>query len=119
MLSTRHRYRNHRPNKRRLPARYLVKATFFGGPEDGFSQRIARVPKFIRIIHNGTQIAALDQLHQEPEETDIVYVYRRTTGKHRPGMVRASYTFQDPQPRMGRIAHPYGWPAWVKEQLVK
>ncbi len=117
MASPRHRYRSVRPIKRRRPARHLVTATFQGGPEDGLVLRISRVPKFLRIIHNGGHIAALDQLHQDPEETDIVYAYRRITGKHRPGIMRATYTWHLPQPRMSRIAHPYGWQAWVKEQL--
>jgi hypothetical protein len=119
MRSPRHRYRTHaHPRRiRRRPARHLVTATFIDGPEHGLTLRIQRVPKFLRIIHNGIQVAALDQLGMDPEETDIVYAYRRTTGKHRPGIMRATYTYQLPQPRMARIAHPFGWQAWVKEQL--
>ncbi len=119
MRSPRHRYRSHAHPRRIHPrrAKHLVTATFLCGPEHGLTLRIPRVPTFLRVIHNGTHIAALDQLHHEPEETDIVYAYRRVTGKHRPGIMRATYTYQDPQPRMGRIAHPHGWPAWGKEQL--
>lgn len=119
MPSPRHRYRSVRRIKRRPPPRHFVKATFVGGPEDSLTLRIARVPKFLRIIHNGTHVAAMDRLNQDPEQTDIVYAYRRLTGKHRPGIMRATYIYHDPQPRMARLAHPYGWQAWVKEQLGK
>jgi len=89
------------------------------GPEAGITLPVTRAPRFLRIVHNGAHIAALDQLDQEPEETEIIYIYQRLgplpADKQNP---TAEYRFYPVQPPDRRARHPYGWEAWVKEQLA-
>lgn len=115
------RYRTHRHPRRKLKltrARF-TSAYFLDGPEAGLRLRLTRDPILLRIAHNGGQVAALDQLGMEPEETDILFVYHRITPRPKHGSIRATYKFHLPQPPDSRARHSYGWPCWVKEQLAK
>ena len=94
--------------------------TLIDGPEAGITLHITRPARFLRIVHNGGHVAALDQLDQQPEETELVFVYQRIgplpADKQNP---TADYRFHTPQPPDRRARHPYGWEAWVREQLLE
>lgn len=92
--------------------------TLLDGPEAGITLSVTRTPRFLRIIHNGAHIAALDELDQQPEETEIIYIYQRIGPLPAAAQCPAAdYQFYHSQPPDRRARHPYGWESWVREQL--
>ncbi len=113
----RHLYhRSHRPQRkiRRRPAA----PTFLDGPAAGEVLHLARAPRFLRITQNGPCFRALDGAGDEPEETELIYVYqiegRPTECRRR--ACQSSYHFFPEQPTDSRIRLTHAWRGWVGEQ---
>ncbi len=104
------------PRRRRLITK---PATFVGGPATGEPFVLTRAPRFLRVTQNGPCFRVLDQPGDEPEETELIYVYRlsgRVTECPRKA-ARSTYQFLTEQPKDGRVRTTWAWRGWSQEQL--
>ena len=58
----------------------MASASCYGGPADGVTFTLARLPKILRVTRNAEKFDALDLLDDEPYEDEIVCVYRMWGG---------------------------------------
>lgn len=99
--------------------------TFLDGPAQGETLQLKRSPRFLRVTQNGPVFDALDQLDDEPEETEIIYVYEivepprgyvtTTTGIY----PIAQYRFITPPPGDGLVRRTHAWRGWTTRQAKK
>jgi hypothetical protein len=94
-----------------------MKCTLLDGPESGEEFEIERAPLFLRITHNGTQSQALDKECQEPNPTDIVYIYLRE-GSQRQARTEnsANYHLHTEYPKDCFVMENHSWRGWVSRQ---
>lgn len=85
----------------------------FDGPAAGEHLPIERAPRYLRVTQNGITFRALDQLDDEPEETEIIYVYHLTGS--RSGIPR--YTYLPNQPADPLVRKDYEWRGWVTRRI--
>ena len=93
--------------------------TFLDGPAQGEILHLKRAPRFLRVTQNGPVFDALDQLEDEPEETELIYVYEitgpvtgivtTTTGT----FPIAQYRFITPPPGDGLVRRTHAWRGWT------
>ena len=92
--------------------------TFLDGPAIGEILPLTRAPRFLRVTQNGPCFRTLENFTDEPEETELIYVYqiigRPTEDRHIAAQV--SYTFLHPQPKDSRIRLTWAWRGWTQEQ---
>ena len=106
--------------------------TFIDGPAEGVRLELARAPLYLRAVHTmfgpeGKPVLwdALDKLHDRPEPTENIYVYRlvkhegsmficrRGRGK-RGGLCQiASYAYVAEQPPYDVLRNNAKWAEWV------
>lgn len=88
-----------------------MKCTLLDGPVAGENLEILRAPLFLRITQNGLSIHALDQEHQEPTQTDIVYIYVREGPQS-----NATYRIHTHNPKDSFVMQNHSWRGWVCRQ---
>ena len=82
--------------------------TLLDGPAAGEVFETLRHPKLIRITQNGITFRALDGFGDEPEETELIYIYQRGTD--------STYRFTDPQPKDHQVRLTQCWRGWAERQ---
>ena len=85
------------------------------GPAAGVRLTLTRTPKLLRITQNGPCFRALDQLNDDTEPTELIYVYQRT-GPRLP-VTTATYQLLTPQPFDNQIRETEDWREWNATQL--
>ena len=83
--------------------------TFLDGPAKGEVLRLKAAPLFLRVVQNGPCFDALDMPGDEPEPTELVYVYLRTGGT----FTTATYQLLDRQPTDDEARNIALWQAWA------
>jgi hypothetical protein len=93
--------------------------TFIDGPARGEALPLKRSPRLLRVTQNGPVFDALDQLEDEPAETELIYVYvlaapvqawvTTTAGR----FPVAEYRFIDPPPGDGLVRQTHAWRGWT------
>lgn len=94
--------------------------TFIDGPAKGQVLQLKRAPIFLRVVQNGCSFDGLDQIGDEPEETEIIYVYQImerpaghvSTAKGTYPIAR--YRLFDPQPLDSQIRQDHAWKGWTQ-----
>jgi hypothetical protein len=102
---------------------------FLDGPASGVCLKLRRAPIFLRVVRKAAgKWDALDQLDDEPEDMETVYVYRLVPGTEYHAHVwpsplglsgwisGADYEFISQQPNDGEIRSIAAWRAWVETQ---
>lgn len=115
-------HRDH-PARRKARARFRrifrsLSPVFLDGPAVGEILRITRAPGFLRVTQNGPCFRALDNPGDEPEETELIYVYENTGRITRDPVLanRTTYRFLPIQPKDNRIRLTHAWRAWATSQ---
>jgi hypothetical protein len=98
--------------------------TFIDGPAKGEVLHLKRAPKFLRVTQNGLVFDGLDQLGDEPEETELIYVYQICEPVA--GMITttrgvfpiARYRHVQPQPEDHQVRLTHCWRAWTEKQAL-
>ncbi len=93
--------------------------SFIDGPAAGESLPLKRTPRLLRVTQNGPIFDALDQLEDEPDETELIYVYQLVAAPQ--GWVTtatgrypiAEYRFIDPPPGDGLVRRTHAWRGWT------
>lgn len=98
--------------------------TFWDGPAKGEKLSLGRAPEFLRVVidADGT-IDALDQLDDQPEPDEEIYVYRQipgtlsggfacTRGKGCRRLIFADYRLCETQPEAAVLRDNVRWQAW-------
>ena len=96
--------------------------TFLDGPAQGEALQLKRTPVYLRVVQNGPVFDALDQLGDEPEETELIYVYQITgpvqawTLTPQGRIPVATYRHVQPQPHDQQVRLTHCWRAWTERQ---
>lgn len=93
--------------------------SFLDGPAQGETLPLTRTPRLLRVTQNGPVFDALDQLADEPAETELIYVYELveppsvwvTTANGRHPV--AQYRFITPPPGDGLVRLTHAWRGWT------
>lgn len=106
---------------------------FLDGPAGGVKLALRRIPILLRVVRAGRRWDALDQLDDEPEPRETIFVYRRADdvpirkyficsrgrGKRESGLYwEASYRVLPEQPADDQVRSTEAWQTWAAEQLV-
>jgi hypothetical protein len=107
---------------------------FLDGPAAGEWLQLRRVPMLLRVVQDGDEWDALDQLKDEPKQSETIHVYRRrddlqvskyhilTSRPRRAGsgwFWTASYSVVPDQPGDDQVRSTDAWRAWVSAWLEK
>ena len=86
---------------------------FVDGPSEGICFNHERDPLFLRITQNGITFRCLAGFGDEPEETELIYVYRRCNRANG----TSNYAFINPQPFDPMIRETHSWRGWAERQI--
>jgi hypothetical protein len=104
--------------------------SFADGPARGQVLSLSRAPKLLRVVECGGKWDALDQIDDEPEMLETIYVYRidpasvgrghvslRGKGGRREGrwFIMATYHFIEEQPDDADMRDNAKWRDWTTE----
>jgi hypothetical protein len=105
--------------------------TFLDGPAAGTTLQLRRLPKLLRVVIDGTDVDALDQLEDKPKARESVYVYVRrddmpiskyhlycgSSSKRSGWYYTASYSFLAEQPQDADMRTTAAWQKWADSQF--
>lgn len=101
--------------------------SFVNGPAHGVTLNLRRAPKLLRVVDNGQDFDALDQLDDEPRDDEIVHVYHRIGEKPFQGIMcmrghgcqvfvgPVRYRYFERQPDAGITRDTGAWRNWCVE----
>lgn len=89
--------------------------TFQDGPAQGEKLTLSRTPRLLRVTQNGPCFRALADLADEPEETELIYVYILAETSRS----AATYQLFTPQPPDGLIRLTHSWRGWANRNDPK
>lgn len=84
---------------------------FLDGPAAGEPITLTRTPRHLRVTQNGPCFRALDQLRDEPEPTELIYVYQRTSPRF--PVAAATYQILTIQPLDEETRETEDWRNWT------
>jgi len=101
---------------------------FIGGPASGEELMLRRAPLYLRVVVGRRgKLDALDQIDDQANSTEKIYVYRRigeATRYHLKSSCRsmsgywprAEYGYVEPQPGDDQVRDNNAWQAWAMAQ---
>jgi hypothetical protein len=98
--------------------------TFIDGPAKGEVLYLKRAPRFLRVTQNGITFDGLDQLADEPQETELIHVYQITgpiagiVTTTRGVFPVAQYRFFQPPPPDSHVRQNHAWRGWTTRQAA-
>ena len=99
--------------------------TFADGPAFGITLVLDRAPLFLRVTQNGITFRGLANESDEPEPTEIIYVYLRVPGTRcktatdQGIRLTACYQYFQPQPKEKLIFHNHSWRGWANRTALE
>lgn len=105
---------------------------FLDGPAAGARLNLRRAPLFLRVVLDaGGEIDALDQLTDEPRETEAIHVYRQVLGTMSRGIactrgrgggcrefVSVDYRLHETQPTDYEARNQARWGEWCEGEAA-
>lgn len=103
--------------------------TFFDGPAAGRTLMLKRAPLFLRVVQDGQDWDALDQVGDRPQPAEVIHVYRLmdlngtvhlNLGRGRGGWYpRAVYRLHERQPEEAVVRDTPNWQAWCQVEAAR